>query len=78
MAPRGGAAQPRKQRHDVTLEEDRLALGATLLALLVVLAFDGADFTAWLNHALMGFFFGVLHLAYGTYLYITENRKSAA
>lgn len=29
-------------------------------------------------HWLMGFFFGVLHLMYGTYLFITENRKNAA
>jgi hypothetical protein len=31
-----------------------------------------------LDHALMGFFFGVLHLAYGGYLYLTEKRKTAA
>ena len=31
-----------------------------------------------LDHALMGFFFGVLHLAYGTYLYFTEQRKNVA
>jgi len=30
-----------------------------------------------LDHALMGFFFGVLHLAYGGYLYLTEKRKTA-
>ena len=29
-------------------------------------------------HYLMGFFFGVLHLAYGAYLYLTEKRKNAA
>jgi len=29
-------------------------------------------------HWFMGFFFGVLHLAYGAYLYLTEKRKSAA
>jgi hypothetical protein len=35
--------------------------------------------TNWLlAHWLMGFFFGVLHLAYGTYLYLTEQRKNAA
>ncbi len=28
-------------------------------------------------HGLMGFFFGVLHLAYGVYLYFTEQRKNA-
>lgn len=31
-----------------------------------------------LDHALMGFFFGVLHLAYGAYLYLTEQRKNVA
>lgn len=35
----------------------------------------------WLNdlntaHVLMGFFFGGLHLAYGVYLYFTEQRKN--
>jgi len=29
-------------------------------------------------HELMGFFFGVLHLVYGAYLYLTEKRKNAA
>jgi hypothetical protein len=29
-------------------------------------------------HWLMGFFFGGLHLAYGTYLYLSEKGKSAA
>ena len=29
-------------------------------------------------HYLMGFFFGVLHLACGAYLYLTEKRKNAA
>jgi hypothetical protein len=33
------------------------------------------DFSA---HWIMGFFFGVLHLAYGAYLYLTEKRKNAA
>ncbi len=28
-------------------------------------------------HLLMAFFFGVLHLAYGAYLYLTEQRKRA-
>jgi hypothetical protein len=55
-----------------------LAFGGALLALLVILAFGEADFSAWLNHALMGFFFGALHLAYGAYLYVTEKRKTAA
>lgn len=30
------------------------------------------------GHLLMGFFFGVLHLAYGAYLYLTEKGKNAA
>jgi hypothetical protein len=30
------------------------------------------------SHGIMGFFFGVLHLAYGVYLYFTEQRKKAA
>jgi hypothetical protein len=29
-------------------------------------------------HGMMGFFFGALHLAYGIYLYFTEQRNSAA
>jgi hypothetical protein len=29
-------------------------------------------------HWLMGFFFGVLHLAYGAYLYLSEKGKNAA
>ena len=29
-------------------------------------------------HWFMGLFFGVLHLAYGAYLYLTEKRKNAA
>jgi hypothetical protein len=30
------------------------------------------------GHWLMGFFFGALHLAYGSYLYLTERGKNAA
>jgi hypothetical protein len=29
-------------------------------------------------HELMGFFFGILHLTYGVYLYLTERGKNAA
>jgi hypothetical protein len=29
-------------------------------------------------HGIMGVFFGVLHLAYGVYLYFTEQRKNVA
>jgi hypothetical protein len=43
------------------------------------LAFDNRLELSWqLSHALMGFFFGVLHLAYGAYLYLTERGKNAA
>jgi len=28
------------------------------------------------SHAMMGFFFGLLHLAYGTYLYFTEKHRN--
>ncbi len=28
------------------------------------------------GHAIMGFFFGLLHLAYGVYLYFTEQRRN--
>jgi hypothetical protein len=38
---------------------------------------DGAGRLVW-AHGLMGFFFGLLHLAYGIYLYFTEQRKNVA
>jgi hypothetical protein len=46
-------------------------------AILCFLTFfsPAADINA---HALMGFFFGGLHLAYGAYLYLTEKRNPAA
>jgi hypothetical protein len=31
-----------------------------------------------LAHAVMGSVFGVLHLAYGAYLYVTERRETTA
>jgi hypothetical protein len=34
--------------------------------------------TAEAGHYVMGIFFGLLHLAFGTYLYFTEKRKNAA
>jgi hypothetical protein len=33
---------------------------------------------ARLDHAFMGGLFGLVHLAYGTYLYVTESRKTRA
>jgi len=32
----------------------------------------------WLDHALMGGLFGIAHLAYGVYLYVTDPRKTTA
>jgi hypothetical protein len=49
-------------------------ISACVLFYAFLLAWVG-DFNAdWL----MGFFFGVLHLAYGVYLYLTERGKNAA
>jgi hypothetical protein len=39
---------------------------------------DGINFLWFNSYWLMGFFFGVLHLAYGVYLYLTEKGKNAA
>jgi hypothetical protein len=44
-------------------------------ALLVILALMPLDISP---HAIMGFFFGLLHLAYGVYLYFTEQRRNPA
>jgi hypothetical protein len=38
---------------------------------------DGVE-RLYYAHGVMGFFFGVLHLAYGIYLYFTEKGKNAA
>ena len=46
------------------------------VALLVVPMLE-TDPNPRLDHALMGFFFGVLHLAYGVYLHFTEKGKNA-
>ncbi len=43
---------------------------------LLFLAFTNTDLVLS-AHWLMGFFFGVLHLAYGAYLYLTEKGKNA-
>jgi len=39
---------------------------------------DSIELPWWTCHLLMGFFFGVLHLAYGAYLYLTKKGKNAA
>jgi hypothetical protein len=46
--------------------------------ILIVLARAGYVLTSVSAHLLMGLTFGGLHLAYGIYLYFTENRKSAS
>lgn len=51
-------------------------LGAVGLAILKWTA--GWSIRPWGANAAMGFFFGVLHLAYGAYLYLTEKRKNEA
>jgi hypothetical protein len=54
-----------------------LIIGLAGAVLFARLAFaPGA--TALVDHALMGGFFGVAHLAYGAYLFMTEPRKTPA
>jgi len=52
-----------------------IILGNT--ALLIVPGWQ-TDPNPTFDHAIMGFFFGVLHLAYGAYLYFSEQRKNVA
>jgi hypothetical protein len=47
------------------------------MALFLGLAVLRPDFTPPLAHLLMGFLFGILHLAYGAYLYLSEKGKTA-
>jgi hypothetical protein len=49
------------------------AIGVVFLVLLA-----NSSLRPWSGNLVMGFFFGVLHLAYGAYLYLTEKRKNAA
>ena len=51
-----------------------IGLASTILCVLVIFP-TPVEISA---HWLMGLFFGVLHLAYGAYLYLTEKRKNAA
>ncbi len=55
-------------------------LGWVFIAGACVLVFlhQAADGLQYNSHLIMGFFFGVLHLAYGAYLYLTEKGKNAA
>jgi len=50
---------------------------ATIAAMCFLVMFIPPDFEIS-AHWLMGFFFGVLHLGYGAYLYLTEKGKNAA
>jgi hypothetical protein len=47
-----------------------------ILSLVLVVSAPGAS--AFADHALMGGVFGVAHLAYGAYLFMTEPRKTPA
>jgi hypothetical protein len=48
--------------------------GAVLLMISIHAA--GYEITPWAANWLMGFFFGLLHLGYGGYLYFTENSRN--
>jgi hypothetical protein len=52
-------------------------IGCAFGSLPILIAIMQTDFVLS-PHWLMGFFFGVLHLAYGAYLYLTEKGKNAA
>ncbi len=51
-----------------------IGLACVILGILVIVPLHAEISPHWL----MGFFFGVLHLAYGAYLYLTEKGKNAA
>jgi len=48
------------------------------IGLVILLLLANSSPHPWSGNLVMGFFFGVLHLAYGAYLYLTEKRKNAA
>jgi hypothetical protein len=52
--------------------------GLAALVILAIKSMSGPLPPLIYAHYLMGFFFGVLHLAYGAYLYLTEKGKNAA
>jgi len=72
MCPAYGGIFYAPRREMVWLDYVGLASGALLFLALVQ---PEVELNA---HWLMGFFFGALHLAYGTYLYLTEKGKNAA
>ena len=47
------------------------------MGLVLLLLLSNSSIRPWSGNLVMGFFFGVLHLAYGVYLYLTEKRKNA-
>lgn len=53
-----------------------IALGAAILLVLALIL--RAEPSTALDHTLMGFFFGAVHLAYGIYLYLTEKGNTPA
>jgi hypothetical protein len=52
-----------------------IGFSSAILCVLVFIVPQNIEISA---HWLMGFFFGVLHLAHGAYLYLTEKGKNAA
>ena len=48
------------------------------IGLVILMLAANSSSHPWSGNVVMGFFFGVLHLAYGAYLYLTEKRKNAA
>jgi hypothetical protein len=52
-----------------------ILFASLILFLMAIVVPPTNDFSA---HWLMGFFFGVLHLAYGAYLYLTEKKNPVA
>jgi hypothetical protein len=48
------------------------------MGLIFLLLLANSFLRPWSGNLVMGLFFGVLHLAYGAYLYLTEKRKNAA
>jgi hypothetical protein len=51
-------------------------LGA--IGMVVSLLLTNTSVRPWCGNLMMGLFFGVLHLAYGVYLYLTEKKNPAA
>jgi uncharacterized membrane protein len=52
-----------------------IGFSCAIICALVFIIPNGMEINA---HWVMGFFFGVLHLAYGAYLYLTEKKNPVA